>query len=115
MKTICPRHDDRSPSLRIAPDGSHWKCMACQRGGAAVSLVRWITGASFEDAVKEVMNGEQGDPVMLFALQQVRTDDDSLPARIGAWAIRKKVLTQEQVDGIMMGDRPELTLMELTT
>jgi len=37
----CPFHNDKTPSLTVTPDGSHFKCFGCgQAGGAVVWLVK---------------------------------------------------------------------------
>jgi hypothetical protein len=52
-KGRCPRpeHEDTHPSLRIAPDGSHWTCFPCMAKGDAISLIKFITGCSYADAL----------------------------------------------------------------
>lgn len=105
-KMLCPRHHDTDPSLRIAPDGSHWKCMVCKRGGTAIQLRRWLTGCSFEDAVRDVMDGESGDPLLAYHLRGAPAQVSDLPQRMLAWGMRYSVLTRADVDDILNSDEP---------
>lgn len=109
-KILCPRHGDRSPSLRIAPDGSHWKCMVCDRGGREIGLVMWLTHCSVTDAIKSVSDGEQGDPVLNYYLRRQHPEDGAVLQHVAAWAIRYSLLTPGQLDDILFSDCPEAAL-----
>ena len=49
----CPFHDDRNPSLVIAPAKNLWHCLgACNAGGTAIDWVMKAQGVSFRHAVE---------------------------------------------------------------
>ncbi len=112
-KICCPRHDDRSPSLRISPDGSHWKCMVCDRGGREVGLVMWLTGCSVAAAIDDVSAGEQGDPMLNYYLRQPSAHGDRTLQHVAAWAVRYSLLTPAQLDDILFSGCPETSLSML--
>lgn len=70
-KGLCPIHSDHIESLRLAPDGSHWRCMACQHGGDSIELYRFLTGCSFEDA-QNMCAIKQDIATTLFGMLQPR-------------------------------------------
>ena len=55
---ICPAHKagaEAHPSLRVALEDGHFRCMTCgARGGDLVALHRLLTGAGFIQAVREL-------------------------------------------------------------
>lgn len=62
-RTICPFHDDSTPSLSIRNDDKVWKCFACNESGNAISFVqkyenKILHNASFTtlDAMQKVVD-----------------------------------------------------------
>lgn len=58
FKSLCPFHDDHTPSLIINPVQNFAWCFACQNGGNVFSFIQKIEGISFKESVKLV--GEIG-------------------------------------------------------
>jgi DNA primase len=52
FKSLCPFHDDHSPSLIINPLQNFAWCFACQNGGNVFSFIQKIEGLSFKESVK---------------------------------------------------------------
>ena len=106
---ICPRHEDTQPSLRIEPDGEYWVCMGCHKGGDAIEMVRWLTGASFRDALAFVSDGERTHQAWMDRITAPRPSPRSSPSLFVA-LMRTGVLTHEDADEILAAENPEETL-----
>lgn len=53
--TLCPLHDDHSPSLRVNTESGGWCCMSCGcSGGDTLSFHMQRYGADFLDAAREL-------------------------------------------------------------
>lgn len=51
----CPFHTgDRSPSLKLYPDGRGWHCFACGSSGSAIDFVMRIDGIGFKPAMSKI-------------------------------------------------------------
>jgi hypothetical protein len=117
-KTLCPRHGDRTPSLRIAPDGSYWRCMVCGDDGGkgdAISLYRWFTpSATFYQAVSAVEGDANHDP-FLSTLTRLMTpheqDDTDFGPYLLARCMRDRLLTLEQIDDALASEDTTTTLI----
>ena len=55
-KIICPKHDDRSPSLSINPSKQIYKCFVCDHGGNALDFLMWAEDLSYRQAVEKLVN-----------------------------------------------------------
>lgn len=53
----CPFHEDRNPSLAVAPGSPWWRCYGCDAGGDAATLVMRLEGMSFPEAVSSLTGG----------------------------------------------------------
>ena len=62
FKSLCPFHDERTPSFTVVPHKSMWHCFGCGKGGDAIAFVSEITGCGFREAV-EIILGKLPDPV----------------------------------------------------
>lgn len=47
---LCPFHHERTPSLKIHPDGMSWKCFGCDKSGDVIAWMRERRGLSFKEA-----------------------------------------------------------------
>lgn len=52
FKAICPFHQEKTPSLMIAPDKQIWHCFGCGEGGDIFTLVQKMEGVDFYDSLK---------------------------------------------------------------
>lgn len=98
-KCLCPRHDDTNPSLRIAPDGSHWKCMTCDRGGGPEELARWFTGNAVR--ARQVIYGDRDD---VEVLQSIFEDSIAEDSEIDVGPILLVAALLDYVDGTKIDD-----------
>ena len=51
----CPFHDDRSPSMKIYPDGRGYYCFACGTGGDVIKFVGSLFGLKNEEAARRLI------------------------------------------------------------
>ncbi|MSS72956.1 MAG: DNA primase [Candidatus Latescibacteria bacterium] len=51
---LCPFHDDRKPSMNVAPDKQIYKCFACGAGGNVFVFLMEIEKISFMEAVQRL-------------------------------------------------------------
>lgn len=49
---LCPVHDEKTPSCGVDPDDMLWKCMGCDAGGDAVSLIEQTQGMGRGEAMR---------------------------------------------------------------
>lgn len=54
-KTICPFHDDHTPSLSIDVKEQRWKCFVCNHGGDVFQFVMDLKHMTFPQAYNEVV------------------------------------------------------------
>lgn len=54
LKTLCPFHDDKNPSLIITPEKNLWHCMACNEGGSVIDFYMKYKNLSFLAAVEQL-------------------------------------------------------------
>lgn len=52
----CPKHKDRTPSMKIYSDNNSWHCFSCNNGGDVISLVQAIYDIDFKTAVAQINN-----------------------------------------------------------
>lgn len=57
--TLCPFHDDKTPSLSVDPQKNIWHCFGCQKGGSSIDFVMEKEGLSFKEAV-DLLGGRPG-------------------------------------------------------
>ena len=54
-RTLCPFHDDSTPSLSVHIDSGAFKCFACgAKGGDVLAFHRLLNGSSFVEAVTDL-------------------------------------------------------------
>ena len=113
-KMRCPRHDDHDPSLRIAPDGSHWKCMVCGRGGDAIELHRWIHGSVFDVARAHVFVDVGSRELVLDGMTREQGEGAQADtAHLFALLLRDGVLNADDADAILLADDPQRALQSV--
>jgi len=54
LKSLCPFHEDKNPSLLISPEKGIAYCFACQKGGDIFSFYQTIEGVDFRQALKDL-------------------------------------------------------------
>lgn len=67
----CPFHNERTPSLKLFPDGG-WKCFGCGKGGSAIDFMMELFDLDFRQAVVRLdmdfslnLTGEKPAPAAL--------------------------------------------------
>ena len=50
----CPFHGEKTPSLKIYPDGRGWWCYGCNSGGSVIDFVESLFHLNFIDACKRI-------------------------------------------------------------
>lgn len=65
LVTLCPLHDDHSPSLYLVEktNQNYCHCFACDRGGSTIDYVMWKNGWSFKEAC-EWLSSHYGIPLV---------------------------------------------------
>jgi DNA primase len=53
-KSLCPFHEEKTPSFIVSPDKQIFHCFGCGRGGNVFSFIMEMEGVSFPDAVREL-------------------------------------------------------------
>ena len=53
-KTLCPLHNEKSPSFTIYPSTNTWHCFGCGAGGSAIDFVMLYFGLAPLDAAKKL-------------------------------------------------------------
>ncbi len=51
-KSLCPFHDDHSPSFSVQPDKQIYKCFSCGESGNVITFVQKYNGITFVEALK---------------------------------------------------------------
>lgn len=54
FQTLCPFHNEKSPSFSIDPIRQFYHCFGCKKSGDAISFVREYENLTFTDAVKKL-------------------------------------------------------------
>jgi DNA primase len=54
FQTLCPFHNEKSPSFSIDPIRQFYHCFGCKKSGDAISFVREYENLTFSDAVKKL-------------------------------------------------------------
>jgi DNA primase len=54
LKGICPFHDEKSPSLSVAPSKGLYHCFGCGAGGDVIRFVQNIEHIDFSEAVEQL-------------------------------------------------------------
>ncbi|MCO4795079.1 MAG: DNA primase [Bacteriovoracaceae bacterium] len=52
--SVCPFHDDHSPSMNISDERRYYKCFACGAGGNGIDFVMNYKSLDFVEALKEI-------------------------------------------------------------
>lgn len=50
----CPFHEDKTPSMKIAPDRQSFHCFSCGEGGDVLAFIQKLHGLTFKDALKHL-------------------------------------------------------------
>lgn len=56
LKTLCPLHNERTPSFVVYPNTNSFYCYGCLKGGDAITLVRLLYGCGFVEAVQRLIH-----------------------------------------------------------
>lgn len=51
-RSLCPYHDERSPSFYLYPRGNNFHCFGCSEHGDVIALTQKLQGLNFVEAVK---------------------------------------------------------------
>jgi DNA primase len=51
LRSLCPFHDDRSPSLRLYPAAKSFRCYVCGASGDVVDFVRMFNRVTISKAL----------------------------------------------------------------
>lgn len=54
--SLCPFHNEKTPSFVIFPEDGRFKCFGCQEYGDVIKLTMALYGIGFVDAVKMLQN-----------------------------------------------------------
>lgn len=54
---LCPFHDEKTPSFKITPDGSRFKCFGCQASGDVVDFVQQYEQCTLQEALDKLDTG----------------------------------------------------------
>jgi DNA primase len=54
LKGICPFHDEKTPSLSVAPAKNLWHCFGCGAGGDVIRFVQQIEHLDFAESVERL-------------------------------------------------------------
>lgn len=67
FQTLCPFHNEKTPSFSIDPVRQFFHCFGCKKSGDAITFVREYENLTFTDAVKKLA-GRAGVPIVEQAL-----------------------------------------------
>ncbi len=65
LKTLCPLHQEKTPSFYIRPERNTFHCFGCNKSGSAIDLVMLLYECGFVNAVKRIVLREQHQPPVL--------------------------------------------------
>ena len=54
--SLCPFHNEKTPSFYLYPDSNSFHCFGCQEHGDVIKLAMSLHGVSFTDAIKILQN-----------------------------------------------------------
>jgi DNA primase len=54
FKTLCPFHNEKTPSFMVNPERNFWYCFGCQRGGDIFNFLMEIEGIEFKMALQRL-------------------------------------------------------------
>lgn len=54
--SLCPFHDEKTPSFYIYPDSNQFHCYGCQEHGDVIKLTMALQGLNFKEAVATLQN-----------------------------------------------------------
>lgn len=55
FRCIMPGHEDKNPSASISPDGTRWKCFACDEWGSVLDAYAIMRCMTIKDAVDDIL------------------------------------------------------------
>ncbi len=50
----CPRHVDKTPSLKLYQDTNSWHCFSCGAGSSVIDLYMFVTGLDFRTSFEQI-------------------------------------------------------------
>ena len=50
----CPRHTDKTPSLKLYEDTNTWHCFSCGAGSSVIDLYMFVTGLDFRTSFEQI-------------------------------------------------------------
>ena len=86
----CPFHSERTPSLKLFPDGG-WRCFGCGKGGSSIDFVMELFELDFRQAVARLdmdfslnLTGERPAPAARSAILEERRKERKRRAELEA-------------------------------
>lgn len=86
----CPFHSERTPSLKLFPDGG-WKCFGCGKGGSSIDFVMELFNLDFRQAAVRLdldfslnLTGRRPGPNARSALLEARRKERERLAKLDA-------------------------------
>jgi DNA primase len=56
LKSLCPFHEEKTPSFHVTPARGLWYCFSCTEGGDVIKFVQKIDNLGFTEAVERLAN-----------------------------------------------------------
>ena len=122
LQTRCMFHEEKTPSFTIYPDGQHYFCFGCHRGGDIFTLVMEYNGLDFPDAL-ELLAKRANIPIPTSAGQKQRKQEQdqlskilehacrlfqgALPGSYGEKYIHDRGVSSESIDVFQLGYTPK--------
>jgi DNA primase len=54
LKSLCPFHDEKTPSFNVTPSRGLWYCFSCSEGGDVIKFVQKIDNLGFAEAIERL-------------------------------------------------------------
>ena len=54
FKSLCPFHDEKTPSFNVTPSRGLWYCFSCSEGGDVIKFVQKIDNLGFAEAIERL-------------------------------------------------------------